>query len=109
MHVVTGAFSFTGAFVARALLDRGERVRTLSRRPDAGHRLDGKVEFARLQFEDEEALARDLSGAATLFNTYWIRFPRGDVTWETVLDNTRILLRAARKAGIGRVVRWPTS
>ena len=89
MHVVTGAFSFTGAYVARALLERGERVRTLSRRPDSGHPLAGEVEFAPLQFRDEAALKRDLTGAATLFNTYWVRFPRGDVTWETVLENTR--------------------
>lgn len=109
MHVVTGAFSFTGAYVARALLERGERVRTLSRRPDPGHGLDGKVGLASLQFEDVEALARDLSDATTLFNTYWIRFPRGDVTWETVLDNTRTLLRAARIAGVGRVVQLSVS
>jgi uncharacterized protein YbjT (DUF2867 family) len=109
VHVVTGAFSFTGAYVARALLGRGERVRTLSRRPEPGHVLGGQVEFARLQFEDEEALTRDLSGAATLFNTYWVRFPREDVTWATVLENTRALLRAARAAGVGRVVQFSVS
>ena len=109
VHVVTGAFSFTGAYVARALLERGERVRTLSRRPDAGHSLAGQVEFARLQFGDEEALTHDLSGAATLFNTYWVRFPRGAATWGTVLENTRTLLRAARAAKVGRVVQFSVS
>jgi uncharacterized protein YbjT (DUF2867 family) len=109
VHVVTGAFSFSGAHVARALLQRGEPVRTLSRRPAAGHPLAGQVEFARLQFEDEEALTRDLAGAATLFNTYWIRFPRGDVSWGTVLENTRTLLRAPRAAGVGRVVQFSVS
>jgi uncharacterized protein YbjT (DUF2867 family) len=109
VHVVTGAFSFTGAHVARALLERGEPVRTLSRRPAAAHRLAGQVEFAPLQFRDEEALKRDLAGAATLFNTYWIRFPRGDVTWGTVLENTRTLLRAAGAAGVGRVVQFSVS
>jgi uncharacterized protein YbjT (DUF2867 family) len=104
VHVVTGAFSFTGAYIAHALLERGERVRTLSRRRDPAHRLAGRVEFARLQFEDQEALRRDLAGAATLFNTYWVRFPRGNVTWDTVLENTRALLRAARDAGVGKVV-----
>ena len=109
VHVVTGAFSFTGAHVARVLLERGERVRTLSRRQAAGHPLAGQVEFARLQFGDEEALERDLEGAATLFNTYWIRFPREDVTWETVVENTRTLLRAAGAAGVGRVVQFSVS
>jgi uncharacterized protein YbjT (DUF2867 family) len=109
VHVVTGAFSFTGAYVAHALLERGERVRTLSRRHDPGHRLAGQVEFGRLQFEDQEALRRDLTGAATLFNTYWVRFPRRDVTWRTVLENTRTLLRAARAAGVGKVVQFSVS
>jgi uncharacterized protein YbjT (DUF2867 family) len=109
VHVVTGAFSFTGAYVARALLERGERVRTLSRRRERGHPLEGQVELARLQFEDEEALARDLAGAETLFNTYWVRFPRDDVTWAAVLENTRTLLRAARTAEVGRVVQFSVS
>lgn len=109
LHVVTGAFSFTGAHVARVLLERGERVRTLSRRPDPGHPLADGVEFARLQFADEEELTRDLSGAGTLVNTYWVRFPRGETTWATVLDNTRTLLRAARSAGVTRVVQFSVS
>jgi uncharacterized protein YbjT (DUF2867 family) len=109
VHVVTGAFSFTGGYVARALLARGERVRTLSRRPDSGHPLAAEVEYARLQFADEEALTRDLQGATTLFNTYWVRYPRAEVTWDVVLANTRALLRAARWAGVRRVVLFSVS
>ena len=109
VHVVTGAFSFTGAYIARALLERGERVRTLSRRPDPEHPLAGDVEFGRLQFADEEALTRDLSGATTLFNTYWVRYPHRESTWASVLDNTRTLIRAARAAGVGRVVQVSVS
>ncbi len=32
--VVTGAFSYTGRYVARRLLDQGVRVRILARNPD---------------------------------------------------------------------------
>jgi uncharacterized protein YbjT (DUF2867 family) len=46
---------------------------------------------------------------STLYNTYWIRFPRGAVTWETVLENTRVLLRAARAAGVRRLVQFSVS
>lgn len=109
LHVVTGAFSFTGAYIARALLERGERVRTLSREPDPAHRLANDVEYARLQFVDEEALTRDLAGATTLFNTYWVRVPPGGDTWATVVENTRTLLRAARRAGVTRVVQFSVS
>lgn len=104
MNVVTGVFSYTGAHIARRLLEDGERVRTLSRQPDPGHRLARHVEFARLQFEDPGALAESLRGADTLYNTYWVRFPRGSTTWQSVLANTRTLLAAARTAGVRRVV-----
>ena len=49
---------------------------------------------------------RSCAGRARYYNTYWIRFPRGDVTWDTVVANTRVLLRAAREAGVRRVVQF---
>jgi uncharacterized protein YbjT (DUF2867 family) len=109
VHVVTGAFSFTGSYVAGALVRLGEPVRTLSRRRDDGHPLAAEVEFARLQFEDEAALTRDLRGASTLFNTYWVRYPRGAMTWSAVVENSRTLLRAAARAGVGKVIQFSVS
>ena len=96
MNAVTGVFSYTGSHIARRLLDDGERVRTLSRTPDPSHPLADKVEYARLQFDDPRELLEALRGVDTLYNTYWIRFPRGEATWERTLDNTRTLVRAAR-------------
>src|SRR5208283_3415503 len=43
-------------------------------------------------------------GAATLYNTYWVRFPRGNITYERAVENTRILVNAAREAGVRRIV-----
>jgi uncharacterized protein YbjT (DUF2867 family) len=104
VSVVTGAFSYTGSHIAARLLADGERVRTLSRRPDPAHPLSARVEAGTLQFADAGRLRADLAGATTLYNTYWIRFPRGDVTWDDVVANTRTLLRAAAAAGVRRVV-----
>jgi NADH dehydrogenase len=104
LSVVTGAFSYTGSHIATQLLAGGERVRTLSRRPEPGHPLSGRVEHGTLQFSDVGRLRADLRGADTLYNTYWIRFPRDGVTWDDVLANTRTLLGAAREAGVRRVV-----
>ena len=104
MHVVTGAFSYTGSYIARRLLEAGEQVKTLSRREEPGHPLSDQVEFARLQFVDRRALVAALEGAEVLHNTYWVRFPRGRVTWEATLRNTRFLLHAASLAGVPRVV-----
>ena len=104
LAVVTGAFSYTGSFVAERLLADGLRVRTLSRRDDLSHPLHGRVEVAPLQFADEPALVESLRGSRTLYNTYWIRFEHGGSTFDRAVENTRTLFRAARAAGVERVV-----
>jgi nucleoside-diphosphate-sugar epimerase len=103
LDVVTGAFSYTGRHIAEALLARGRSVRTLTRRPaPAGDTLAEKVETAPFSFDD--SLVESLRGADTLYNTYWVRFERGETTFERALANTRTLFDAAREAGIRRVV-----
>jgi uncharacterized protein YbjT (DUF2867 family) len=104
LDVVTGAFSYTGRFIAERLLAQGRSVRTLTRRVERGAPLAGKVETAPLRFDDPAALADSLRGAKRLYNTYWIRFPRGETTFETAVANTRTLVAAAREAGIERLV-----
>jgi NADH dehydrogenase len=79
-------------------------VRSLSRRPDPSHRLSGRVELAPLRFDDPAGLVRSLEGCASLVNTYWIRRPRAGVTFADAVANTRVLLEAARRAGVARVV-----
>lgn len=104
MDVVTGAFSFTGRAIAEELLDRGRKVRTLTRRDAVGDPLAALIERAELQFRDEEALRSALVGVDTLFNTYWVRFAHGATTFDRAVDNTRLLVRAAKSAGARRIV-----
>ena len=108
MDVVTGAFSFTGRYVAARLLELGRAVRTLTRHPQSASPFGARVEAFPLDF-DLNTLAERLRGADTLYNTYWIRSPRGNLTFERVLDNTAILLDAARQAGVRRVVQLSVS
>jgi uncharacterized protein YbjT (DUF2867 family) len=103
LDVVTGAFSYTGRHIADALLERGRRVRTLTRRPpDPSHPLATRVEHAPLAFD--AALRDSLRGADTLYNTYWIRFEWGEETFERAVSNSQALFRAAADAGVRRVV-----
>ena len=102
LDVVTGAFSFTGRHIAEALLARGRRVRTLTRRPDPSHPLATRVEVAPLAFD--ESLNESLSGVDTLFNTYWVRFERGATTFDRAVSNSVALVDAARRAGVRRIV-----
>jgi uncharacterized protein YbjT (DUF2867 family) len=100
--VVTGAFSYTGRFIAERLLAGGREVRTLSRRPPGHDDLD--LPTAPLQFEDVAALVESLKGAETLYNTYWIRFQHAGMTFERAVENTRVLFHAAAEAGVARIV-----
>jgi NADH dehydrogenase len=104
LAVVTGAFSYTGSFVARRLLDDDVRVRTLTRRDDPSSPLHGKVETAPLQFADRAALVESLRGARCLYNTYWVRFERGGTTFDRAVRNSALFFEAAAEAGVERIV-----
>jgi NADH dehydrogenase len=104
LHVVTGAFGYSGRHIAARLLEQGVRVRTITGHPDRPDPFGGRVEVAKLDFGDPDALARSLAGAEVLYNTYWVRFDHGDTTHERAVANTEVLFRAAAAAGVERVV-----
>ena len=102
--VVTGAFSFTGRFIARRLLAQERRIKTLTNHARRPGTEDITAEVAPLQFTDRDALVESLRGADVLYNTYWVRFQHGRVHFGEAVANTRILLGAARDAGVRKVV-----
>jgi nucleoside-diphosphate-sugar epimerase len=104
IDVVTGAFSYSGRFVATELLERGRGVRTLTNHPSPGDPLVSRIPAQPLDFEGTDALVAALSGADTLYNTYWVRAPRVGVSHTIAVANTKRLIDAARRAGIRRIV-----
>ena len=106
LAVVTGAFSYTGNYVARRLLKQGVRVRTLTRSPDQPNPFGGAVEAAPLDFSDSEGLRRSMEGADVFYNTYWMRFARGRITFDRAVENTNTLFMADKRAGVGRIVHF---
>jgi len=102
--VVTGAFSYTGKYATRLLLDRGYRVRTLTFHPLRENQFGPQVEVFPYNFDRPERLVESLRGASALINTYWVRFPRGDATFEGAVRNSRVLIDAAARAGVRRIV-----
>ena len=103
-HVVTGAAGYTGKYITRRLLDRGDAVKSLTWHLDRPNPFGSAVTFARYDFDDPAALARSLEGADTLFNTYWIRLAYKNMTHERVVEQLRILFDAAKSAGVRRIV-----
>jgi NADH dehydrogenase len=105
LHVVTGAFGYSGQYIARRLLEAGHRVRTLTNSPGRPDPFGGRVEAHPFHFDDPPRLVESLRGAAALYNTYWVRFNhRGDFGHAVAVDNTRRLFAAAAQAGVRRVV-----
>jgi NADH dehydrogenase len=104
LQVVTGASGYTGRYIAQRLLDEGEPVKNLTGHPDRVSPFGDRVDVARLDFDHPDSLAMSLDGADTLYNTYWIRFARGDLTFGTAVDNSVALIRAAERAGVRRIV-----
>jgi NADH dehydrogenase len=104
LHVVTGAFGFSGKYIARRLLDAGHRLRTLTNSTGRRNPFGGAVEVRPLDFEHEDRLAESLRGAKVLYNTYWVRFNNAGFQRSTAVENTLTLFRAAKKAGVSRLV-----
>jgi len=104
IDVVTGAFSYSGRFIAALLLERGRGVRILTNHPKPGDPLAPRIPTYPLNFQDGDALVAALQGADTLYNTYWVRAPQGSLTHEIAVDNTKRLIGAARRAGVRRIV-----
>jgi len=101
---VTGAFSYSGKYIARRLLARGEEVITLTGHPDRPDPFDGHVRVHPLNFKDRRGLVDSLRGVDTFYNTYWVRFDKGSNTQPAAVENTRILVQAAAEAGVRRIV-----
>lgn len=102
--LITGAFSYTGLYTTRRLLERGWQVRTLTYHPQRAGALGDTVPAFPYRFDSPEALEQALRGVRVLINTYWVRFPHGGATFETAVRNTQALLQAAKQAGVRRVV-----
>ncbi len=104
LSVVTGAFSYTGKYITQRLLAMGKRVRTLTGHPDRENPFGYQVGASPLNFDNPSQLKESLQGATILYNTYWVRFSYGQVTFDKAVKNTKTLIKAAEEASVRRIV-----
>jgi NADH dehydrogenase len=104
MNAVTGAFGYTGKYIARQLANSGETVITFTGSTGRTNEFGPTVKAFPFRFDDPEAMAASLAGAHTLYNTYWVRFDRRDETHDRAVRNTIALIQAAKIAGVRRIV-----
>src|SRR5215813_12853056 len=94
LHVVTGAFGYSGKYIAARLLKAGHRVRTLTNSPRRAHRFGTQVEVRGFHFDQPGELVEALRGASVFYNTYWVRFNYGDFSHARAVQNTLKLFEA---------------
>ncbi len=104
IHVVTGAFGYSGRYITHRLLGQQVRVRTLTNSPERENHFGEDVEVHPYSFDEPSRLVEVLRGASVLYNTYWIRFNHAKFRQCDAVRNTLALFDAAREAGIRRVV-----
>ena len=104
LHAVTGAFGYSGKYIAKRLLDRGHEVITLTNSPDRENPFAGRVKPYPFNFDNLEELTESLRGVSVLYNTYWVRFNHKLFKHADAVRNTERLFEAAKEANVERIV-----
>ena len=104
IHAVTGAFGYSGKYIAQRLLEEGQKVITLTNSPNRGHHFGESVKAIPYNFDNPDRLVESLKGVTVLYITYWVRFNHNRFKYIDAVENTKILFKAAKNAGIERIV-----
>jgi uncharacterized protein YbjT (DUF2867 family) len=104
IYTVSGAFGYSGKYIAGRLLRSGLNVQTLTHSTARANPFEGRVAAHPFYFDQPARLARILEGTKVLFNTYWIRYKYRDFNHDLAVRHSKMLIQAARKAGVERIV-----
>ena len=104
IHAVTGAFGYSGKYITRRLLDKGENVITLTNSLNRVNPFDERVKAYPFNFNNPKKLSASLRGVSVLYNTYWVRFNHKLFKHSDAVNNSISLFRAAKEAGVERIV-----
>ncbi len=106
--VVTGANGLVGAAVCRALVERSAQVRAVVRRTGSAPALDGVTEHVG-DFADEGLARAVTQGADAVVTTVHPMGSSREVQHRVGVEGTPVLARAARDAGVARLVHVSTA
>ena len=102
---VTGAYGFSGKYIARRLLDLKHDVITLTNSPLRGNPFGELVKAFPYNFSKPKELENSLRGVEVLINTYWVRFDKPPhFSFAQAVANSKVLFEAAKQAGVRRLI-----
>jgi NADH dehydrogenase len=101
---VTGAFGYSGRYIAKRLLEAGHEVITLTNSVTKENPFGERVQAFRFHFDQPERLRESLRGVGALINTYWVRFDHRLFTHGEAVANTKVMFHAAKEAGVRRIL-----
>jgi uncharacterized protein YbjT (DUF2867 family) len=102
---VTGAYGFSGKYIARRLLDLKHDVITLTNSPHRGNPFGELVKAFPYNFSKPQELENSLGGVEVLINTYWVRFDKSPYfSFAQAVANAKVLFEAAKRAGVRRFI-----
>jgi uncharacterized protein YbjT (DUF2867 family) len=104
IHAVTGAFGYSGKYIAQKLLDKGYKVITITNSGNRANSFGDKLQVFPFNFENPEKLVKALKGVSVLYITYWVRFNHKMFTHADAVRNTTTLFESAVKAGVERII-----
>ena len=104
IHAVTGAYGYSGKYIAGRLLGEGRTVITLTNSPSRANPFGERIKARPFHFDRPDLLAEELQGVAVLYNTYWVRFNPDGSRYADAVHNTSVLFSAAKQAGVRRIV-----
>jgi NADH dehydrogenase len=101
---VTGAFGYSGRYIAQRLLQAGHSVITLTNSLRRQNPFGDRVQAFPFHFDEPGRLRASLQGVDVLINTYWVRFDHRLFSHGEAVANTKVLFQAAKEAGVRRIV-----
>jgi uncharacterized protein YbjT (DUF2867 family) len=92
---VTGAYGYSGRYMARRLLAQGHDVLTLTNSTRRSNPFGGQVKAHPFNFDNPALLGATLRDVDVLINNYWVRFDKPpQFTHAGAVRNAKVLFDA---------------
>jgi len=104
IHAITGAFGYTGKYIAEMLLSQNKEVITLTNSANRPNPFGDKLKIYPYNFNNVTELVKTLENVKVLYITYWVRFNHTTFKHSEAVENTKKLFDAAKNAGVEKII-----